>query len=131
MILFDLHPQINAANSSPAKRVGGAAHGYASQPEAGVLWRLDPVHISVQLQKDILGNLFGQTAVAGHSPRERKHHGLMLVHELFEIRLPIVGHCARFYSLIRRGTRVGMQKVRAGDEKVQAEWFCHLRRGAL
>jgi hypothetical protein len=40
---------------------------------------------------------------------------------LFEIRLPIVGHCARFYSLIRGGTRAGMQKVRAGDEKVQAE----------
>jgi hypothetical protein len=43
----------------------------------------------------------------------------MLVHELFEIRLPIVGHGLRFYSLIRRGTRAGMQKVRAAEEKVQ------------
>jgi len=27
----------------------------------------------------------------------------------------------RFYSLIRKGMRVGMQKVRAAEEKVQAE----------
>jgi hypothetical protein len=40
----------------------------------------------------------------------------MLIHELFKIRLPIVGHEFRFYSLIRRNACAGMQRVRAGKE---------------
>ena len=55
---------------------------------------------SVQSQKNILSNLFGQAAVAGHAQRQRKDHGLVLVkkpfevRELFEAGLPVGGHTA-------------------------------------
>ena len=86
-----------------------------------VLRRFDLGQVAVHFQKDILRNLLGQTAVAGHAPGQRKHHGLVLVHELFKIRLPVVGHGSRFYSLIRTGACGGMQKgTRAGRKKF--EW---------
>ena len=64
----------------------------------------------IQGQKNILSDLFGKAAIAGHSKGEREHHGLVFVYELLEVRLPIAGH-TRCYSLIRRKRSVGMQRV--------------------
>ena len=72
----------------------------------------DPSQVVVQLNEHILRNLFGQTAIARHAQRQREHHRLELVHELFKIRLPVMGHCLRVYSLIRKSPRGGMQRIR-------------------
>ncbi len=118
MVFLDLDPQVDSAHSPPSKRVGRTMHGNPTQPEESVLRRLKAIHIPVQFEKYILRDLLSQAPVAGHAPRQREDHGLMLVHESLEIRLPFVGHRDRFYLLIRRGRRDGMQKVRAGQEKV-------------
>jgi len=52
----------------------------------------DPLHVSVQLQENVLRNFFSQSAIAGHAPCQRKHHGLVFVHQLLEIRLPSLRH---------------------------------------
>ncbi len=44
--------------------------------------------VAIHFKKDILRDFFGQTAVAGHAPGQGKHHGLVLVDELFKVRLP-------------------------------------------
>ncbi len=120
MRFVHFHPQIEPPHAPPPQGIRGPADGHAPQPEEGMLRVLDLAHVPVQFQKDVLGDFFGQPSVAGHSEGERKHHGLMLVHESFEIRLPIVGHGFRFYFLIRGETRGGMQRLRAGKEKVHA-----------
>jgi hypothetical protein len=43
----------------------------------------------------------------------------MVVHELFEVGLPVVGHRFRFYSHIRKNMRAGMQRVRGEGKKVR------------
>ena len=55
-----------------------------------MLRTFDLAQISVQSQKNILRNLFGQAAVARHAQRQRKNHGLVLVNKLFEVGLPVV-----------------------------------------
>ena len=74
----------------------------------------------IQLEENILRNLFCQAAVTGHTGRQRKYHRLVLVHKLFKIRLPVVGHKFRCYSLIRKNPRLGMQRVRDGAKKVRS-----------
>jgi hypothetical protein len=83
-----------------------------------VLRRLDFAQIAIQFKKHVLSNLLGQPAIARHAQGERKHHGLMQVHQQFEIRLPIVRHGFRFYFLIRRNCGERMQRVRTPNEKV-------------
>ena len=119
MIFFHLNPQVHAADPAAAERIGGTAHRHAAQPIASVLRRFDLRYVPVQFHKDILGDFLSQAAIAGHAPGQRKHHGLVFVHDLFKIRLPVVGHGARFYFLIRTGARVGMQKVRSRKKKVR------------
>jgi hypothetical protein len=82
-----------------------------------VFRRPDFTQVSVQLEEYILGNLFCQPAVACHPQGERKHHGLVLVHEMFEIRQPFMHHGFRFYSLIRTGVRQGMQSFTRTRDK--------------
>src|ERR1035441_7088131 len=79
--------------------------------------RFNLAQVPVQLQKNILRNLFRQAAIAGHPQCERKHHRLVLVHELFEVRLPVVGHISRCYSLIRTDAEPGMQRVTKSAEE--------------
>src|SRR5580704_13112980 len=67
--------------------------------------------MSIKLEKDILRNFFGQAAIAGHSQRNGEHHGLVVLDEFLEIRLPVAGHISRCYSLIRMGAEVGLQRV--------------------
>src|SRR6185503_8438449 len=76
----------------------------------------------VQLQKDILRDLFRQSTVTGHAPCQRKRHGLVLVHQLLEIRLPSLRHGFRFYLLIRRPARSGMQKLRVRTKKCSDQY---------
>jgi len=82
----------------------------------------------IHFEKDILRNLFGQTAVSGHAQCEGEDHGLVLVDKLLEaweffeislaVRLCVGGHISRCYSLIRTDADLGMQKLRAGPKKV-------------
>ena len=93
------HPQAHAPHLAPPQRIRRAAHRHAAQPEASVICGLDLAQALVEFQKNILRNLFGQAAVAGHAQRQRKDHRLVLVHELFKIRLPVVGHIFASTSL--------------------------------
>jgi hypothetical protein len=74
---------------------------------------------AVEFHKNILCDLLGQAAVCGHAEGERKDHRLVLVNEFFKVRLPVRGHWFRFYSLMRRISRVGMQGIRDGLKKVR------------
>jgi hypothetical protein len=71
--------------------------------------------MAVEFQKDILGNLLGQPAVSGHAQSQRINHRLVLLDDLFKIRLPVV-----FYSYIRRSCGAGMQKVQKNLKKAEA-----------
>src|SRR5271157_1891504 len=128
VMLFYLDPQVHLPHLAPPQRIRRAAYGHAAQPETGVCGRFNLAQMPVELQKDILRNLLGQTAVAGHAQGERKDHRLVLVHELFKVRLPAVGHGVRFYSLIRINAETGMQRVRYQVNKVAAA--AHKKAGA-
>src|ERR1019366_6956771 len=122
MAVFELNPKIHAAHLAPPQRIRRPAHRHPPQPVNCVQRRLDLAQMPIQLEKNILRNLLGQPAIAGHPGGERKHHRLVLVHELFKLRLPVVGHISRCYSLIRRDAELGMQRVtKSGEESSPAE----------
>src|SRR5580698_2352273 len=63
--------------------------------------RFDLAQVTVQLQKNILRNLFGQTTIAGHAQGKRKDHRLVLVDQLLEVGLPVTGHKSLLPSIPR------------------------------
>ncbi len=95
VVIADFDPIAGAAHATATERIGAAADGDAAQPEEGVIGRVELEQVAIHFEKDILGDLFGEAAVAGDAQSEREDHELVLVDELFEVRLPARCHGER------------------------------------
>ena len=69
--------------------------GDLPEPEAGVVSGGDAMEVAVEFEKDVLGDLFGESAVAGHAQGQGKDHGLVLVDEGLEVGLPAGGRLGK------------------------------------
>lgn len=92
VMIADLDPVGGAACVAAAKGVCAAADGDATQPEERVIRRVELAKVAIHFKKDILGDFFGEAVVAGDAEGDGKDHGLVLVHELFEVGLPARCH---------------------------------------
>jgi hypothetical protein len=94
-------------------------HGDSAKPEAHMILALKLLCAAIERQKDILGDFFGGTVVAGDAQGDGKHHALVGLNQPAKV-VVFDRHDALILS-IRERKNGGMQKFCADRSAQDSE----------
>ncbi len=118
MIFFHLNPQVHAAHPATPQGIRGTIHRHAAQPittccgdSIFAMWRSNSIKTPAQsLQRGHDHRSFARRA---------KTPSIVLVHDLFKIRLPVVGHGLASTFLSARECAGGCRRYAVGRKKFE------------